>query len=96
MESEGWVFVSQRNTLEKRLQLADSPNSFGATGIISCIIGFYVLPEIARRTPAEIDEMFEAKISPRKFSKYHTQVQTFLEEKENVERGNLNHTEATP
>ncbi|UKZ82540.1 hypothetical protein TrVFT333_010329 [Trichoderma virens FT-333] len=56
---------------------------FGATGIISCIIGYFVLPEIACRTPAEIDEMFEDKIAPRKFRKHVTQVQLFLEEKQN-------------
>jgi hypothetical protein len=60
--------------------------SFGATGAISCTIGYFVLPEIACRTPAEIDEMFENRIAPRKFRKHVTQVQTFLEEKENMER----------
>lgn len=53
--------------------------SFGATGIISCIIGYFVLPEIACRTPAEIDEMFEDKVPPRKFRKHVTQVQIFFE-----------------
>ncbi|KAI0378574.1 general substrate transporter [Hypomontagnella monticulosa] len=59
---------------------------FGAAGTISCIIGYFVLPEIARRTPAEIDEMFQDKIAPRKFRKHVTQVQMFLEEKENMEK----------
>ncbi|RSH95581.1 hypothetical protein EHS25_000673 [Saitozyma podzolica] len=59
---------------------------FGATGTISCIIGYFVLPEIACRTPAEIDELFENRIAPRKFRKHVTQVQTFLEEKEHMER----------
>ncbi|KAL2693685.1 hypothetical protein Neosp_000246 [[Neocosmospora] mangrovei] len=54
---------------------------FGAAGVISCVVGFFVLPEIACRTPAEIDEMFEDKIAPRKFRKRVTQVQVFLEEK---------------
>jgi SP family general alpha glucoside:H+ symporter-like MFS transporter len=45
-----------------------------------------VLPEIACRTPAEIDELFENRIAPRKFRKHVTQVQTFLEEKEHMER----------
>ena len=40
-----------------------------------------ILSEIARRTPAEIDELFEAKIAPRKFRNYKTQVQINLEEK---------------
>lgn len=30
--------------------------------------------------------MFENRIAPRKFRKHVTQVQTFLEEKENMER----------
>ncbi|KAJ3469383.1 hypothetical protein MRS44_003448 [Fusarium solani] len=55
--------------------------SFGAAGVISCVVGFFVLPEITCRTPAEIDEMFEDKIAPRKFRKHVTQVQVFLEEK---------------
>ncbi|KAI2611825.1 general substrate transporter [Hypoxylon sp. NC1633] len=59
---------------------------FGATGAISCIIGWFVLPEIARRTSAEIDEMFEDKIAPRKFRKHVTRVQIFLEEKGTMER----------
>ncbi|KAI1629082.1 general substrate transporter, partial [Exophiala viscosa] len=53
---------------------------FGATGIISWIIGWWCLPEIARRTPAEIDEMFEHKVAPRKFRKHLTEVQMFLED----------------
>ncbi|KAI1617370.1 general substrate transporter [Exophiala viscosa] len=59
---------------------ADSTASFGATGIISWIIGWWCLPEIARRTPAEIDEMFEHKVAPRKFRKHLTEVQMFLED----------------
>jgi hypothetical protein len=55
--------------------------SFGAAGVISCVVGFFVLPEITCRTPAEIDEMFEDEIAPRKFRKHVTQVQVFLEEK---------------
>ncbi|KAH8743739.1 general substrate transporter [Diaporthe sp. PMI_573] len=55
---------------------------FGATGTISCIIGYFVLPEITCRTPAEIDEMFRDKIAPRKFRKHVTQVQLFVEAEE--------------
>ena len=60
--------------------------SFGAAGAISCVVGYFFLPEIACRTPAEIDEMFENKIAPRKFKGHVTQVQMFLEEKGNMER----------
>ncbi|KAF5007945.1 hypothetical protein FDECE_5757 [Fusarium decemcellulare] len=59
---------------------------FGATGVISCVIGYFLLPEITCRTPAEIDEMFEDKVPPRKFRNHVTQVQLFLEEKENTQQ----------
>lgn len=60
--------------------------SFGAMGTISCVIAYFILPEITCRTPAEIDEMFEDKIAPRKFRNHVTQVQLFLEEKGNQEQ----------
>jgi phage shock protein PspC (stress-responsive transcriptional regulator) len=31
--------------------------SFAATGLVSVVIAWFILPEVARRTPAEIDEM---------------------------------------
>jgi len=31
--------------------------SFAATGLVAVIIAWFLLPEVARRTPAEIDEM---------------------------------------
>ncbi|KAH7400436.1 MFS transporter [Cadophora sp. MPI-SDFR-AT-0126] len=51
---------------------------FAATGFISVIIAYFLLPEVARRTPAEIDEMFEKKINLRKFKGYVTDVQTHM------------------
>jgi SP family general alpha glucoside:H+ symporter-like MFS transporter len=30
--------------------------SFAATGIPSCVLGYFIVPETTRRTPAEIDE----------------------------------------
>jgi MFS transporter, SP family, general alpha glucoside:H+ symporter len=30
---------------------------FAGTGTIVCIVGWFILPEVARRTPAEIDEL---------------------------------------
>jgi hypothetical protein len=41
---------------------------------------------MARRTPAEIDEMFQDKIKPRAFRKHVTQVQIYLQEKEEKEK----------
>lgn len=56
-------------------------HSFGITGVLSCIIGYFVLPEIACRAPAEIDEMFEKRVAPRKFRNYVTEVEMFNREK---------------
>ncbi|KAK6445728.1 hypothetical protein FP744_10001977 [Trichoderma asperellum] len=52
-----------------------------ATGIISCMVGYFILPEIRGQTPAEIDEMFKDKIAPHRFRKHVTRVQMFLEER---------------
>jgi hypothetical protein len=30
---------------------------FAGTGAIVCVIGWFIIPEVARRTPAEINEM---------------------------------------
>ncbi|KAL5357702.1 general substrate transporter [Aspergillus floccosus] len=54
---------------------------FAATGTLSTIIAWFILPEVARRTPGEIDEMFEKKVNLRKFDKYYTDAQR------NSERG---------
>jgi MFS family permease len=48
---------------------------FGCTGIIVTAIGWFIVPETARRTPAEIDEMFEAGVNLRKFKGYVTEVE---------------------
>ncbi|CAK7231038.1 hypothetical protein SCUCBS95973_007777 [Sporothrix curviconia] len=55
---------------------------FAITGTLSCIVGYFVLPEITMRTPAEIDEMVADKVAPRKFRKHITPVQMFLDEQE--------------
>ncbi|KAH8585911.1 general substrate transporter [Bisporella sp. PMI_857] len=43
---------------------------FAASGSIAVVISWFILPELARRTPGEIDEMFEKKINLRKFKNY--------------------------
>ncbi|CEJ59439.1 Putative D-isomer specific 2-hydroxyacid dehydrogenase [Penicillium brasilianum] len=48
---------------------------FAGTGTVSTVIAWFILPELTRRTPAEIDEMFEKKVSLRKFKGYVTEVQ---------------------
>ncbi|KAM0754628.1 general substrate transporter [Meredithblackwellia eburnea MCA 4105] len=48
---------------------------FGATGIPATILAFFILPETARRSTAELDEMFLKKVPPRRFSSYKTDVE---------------------
>ncbi|CAG7996809.1 unnamed protein product [Penicillium salamii] len=48
---------------------------FAGTGTVAVIVAWLILPEVARRTPAEIDEMFEKKVGLRKFKGYVTEVQ---------------------
>jgi MFS transporter, SP family, general alpha glucoside:H+ symporter len=57
---------------------------FGCTGFIVVIVGWFIIPEVARRTPAEIDEMFEKKVKPRKFKGFVTDV-----EKDQAERDRI-------
>ncbi|WPG99101.1 general substrate transporter [Acrodontium crateriforme] len=54
---------------------------FAGTGAIAVIVAWFIMPEVARRTPAEIDEMFEKKVSLRKFHRYVTEVETYAAEK---------------
>ncbi|KAH8593537.1 general substrate transporter [Bisporella sp. PMI_857] len=48
---------------------------FAGTGSVAVLIAWLLLPEVARRTPAEIDEMFEKRVNFRKFKHYVTDVQ---------------------
>ncbi|KAF8851310.1 MFS transporter [Acephala macrosclerotiorum] len=48
---------------------------FAGTGAVSVVIAWFLLPEVARRTPGEIDELFEKRIGLRKFKGYVTDVQ---------------------
>ncbi|OWZ56696.1 sugar transporter [Cryptococcus neoformans c45] len=48
---------------------------FAGTGSVATVVGWFILPEVARRTPAEIDELFEKKVNPRKFKGYVTDVE---------------------
>ena len=44
------------------------------------VIGsFFIIPDTSRRTPAELDEMFRAKVKPWRFRKYVTNAQKALE-----------------
>ncbi|ORY21515.1 general substrate transporter [Naematelia encephala] len=48
---------------------------FGGTGLAATIIAYFTIPETSRRTYAELDELFENRVSARKFKSYKTQVQ---------------------
>ncbi|KAF4176555.1 hypothetical protein CNMCM8927_000729 [Aspergillus lentulus] len=48
---------------------------FAATGAIAVIIGWFILPEVSLRTPAEIDELFEKRVNFRKFKGHVTDVE---------------------
>lgn len=53
---------------------------FAGTGSVAVLIAWFILPEVTRRTPAEIDELFEKKVNLRKFDKYVTEVQMRADE----------------
>lgn len=48
---------------------------FFGFGIIALAVCVFLLPETARRNPAELDEMYTKKIAPWRMSKYVTDVQ---------------------
>jgi len=48
---------------------------FLATGLPGSLWAWYCLPEIARRTPAELDELFAKGVPTRRFKTYVTDVQ---------------------
>lgn len=58
---------------------------FAGTGTIVCIIGWFIIPEVARRSPAELNELFAKKVPPRKFKGYVTDVQLNLEGQEQLQ-----------
>ncbi|KAF5717116.1 hypothetical protein FMUND_5934 [Fusarium mundagurra] len=71
-----WVdHVTRPDRREGPLQLV-----FAGTGTVAVTTAWFILPEVARRTPVEIDEMFEKKVNLRKFDKYVTEVQVHAHE----------------
>ncbi|KAH8721814.1 sugar transporter [Ilyonectria robusta] len=48
---------------------------FFGTGSAVCVVLWFMLPECARRNAAEIDEMYEKGVLPRKMGKYVTEAQ---------------------
>ncbi|KAF7553525.1 hypothetical protein G7Z17_g3531 [Cylindrodendrum hubeiense] len=53
---------------------------FAGTGSVAVAVAWFILPEVTRRTPAEIDEMFEKKVNLRQFKNYVTEVQMRADE----------------
>ncbi|GFF69908.1 hypothetical protein IFM61392_02894 [Aspergillus lentulus] len=53
---------------------------FAGTGTISVIIAWFILPEVTRRTPGEIDELFEKRVNLRKFKGYVTDARIAADE----------------
>ncbi|KAJ2904916.1 General alpha-glucoside permease [Zalerion maritima] len=53
---------------------------FAGTGAVAVVIAWFILPEVTRRTPGEIDELFEKRVNLRKFDKYVTEVQIHSDE----------------
>lgn len=49
---------------------------FCGTGLFACIAHWLYLPECAQRNAAEIDEMYEKGVPPRKMAKYITEAQS--------------------
>lgn len=59
---------------------------FAGTGTVAVAISWFILPEVARRTPAEIDEMFEKRVNLRHFNKYVTEVEVHAHEMQGLEK----------
>ncbi|KAJ5083309.1 hypothetical protein N7456_012736 [Penicillium angulare] len=57
---------------------------FAGSGTVAVIVAWFILPEVTRRTPAEIDELFEKNVNVRKFKEYVTDVQLRADESHNA------------
>ncbi|KAF7156313.1 hypothetical protein CNMCM5623_009706 [Aspergillus felis] len=53
---------------------------FAGTGTVAVVIAWFILPEVTRRTPGEIDELFEKRVNLRKFKNYVTDAQITADE----------------
>jgi len=68
------VLVS-RLRLQRRTSTNHLRTSFAGFGAVAVVSAWFLLPEVACRTPAEIDELFEKKVNLRHFKGYVTDVQ---------------------
>lgn len=51
--------ISRRDCNRKiRFDIDKKVYSFAGTGSVATVVGWFILPEVARRTPAEIDELY--------------------------------------
>jgi hypothetical protein len=65
VERQNWLFVCTQVLCFAHFKMPEntkaniwcSHNSFAGTGFVSVVIAWFLLPEVALRTPAEIDEM---------------------------------------
>ncbi|KAM5354076.1 hypothetical protein ACJ41O_000726 [Fusarium nematophilum] len=60
---------------------------FAGTGSVAVVVAWFILPEVARRTPGEIDEMFEKRVNLRGFKNYITEVQLNAEHYQEKSQG---------
>lgn len=58
---------------------------YAGTGTIAVAGMWYLIPETAGRTAAELDELFERKVKAWRFAKTETATQRLIQEGENVD-----------
>jgi phage shock protein PspC (stress-responsive transcriptional regulator) len=51
------IFYSITEDMVEKMLTSVLCCSFAGTGLVSVVIAWFILPEVARRTPAEIDEL---------------------------------------
>lgn len=64
MGREDWLLlrISPMGSMLPRSVRANDDFSFAGTGSIAVTIAWFLLPEVTRRTPAEIDELYVLSI----------------------------------
>lgn len=50
---------------------------FLGTGLVTCVLVYFYVPEPSRRNPAEMDEMYERGVPAWRMRKYVTDVQKY-------------------
>lgn len=52
---------------------------FAGVSAPMCVAAFFIMPDTSKRTPAELDEMFQRKIKPWRFRSYVSDAQKALQ-----------------